>query len=173
MRYLVYQEEIGASGNHHFQGYLEMDRPVRHTHFYPLLQRANFDVARGTGAQNRTYCTKEETRISGPYEIGALGGGQGKRSDLLGLRDAVRTGKRGRDLYDDDTVAVAAIKYPRGVERMAEAYTPAVRRDNVTVTLHFGPAGTGKSTCCESDDAFKYDGASGGFWLDYQGETKV
>lgn len=172
MKYLVFQEEMGESGNHHLQGYLEMDRPVRHTHFYPLLRRANFEKAYGTGAQNRTYCTKEETRMSGPFEIGTLSGGQGSRSDILALRDAVKSGKRGRELYDDDAVAGSAIKYGRGVVDMVNAYAPRVSRDDLCVTFHFGPAGTGKTFCCDSGDAYYFDG-NNGFWNGYQGEKKV
>jgi len=171
MRYLIFQEEIGDSGTYHLQGYIEMNSPVRFTAFHPLLERAHFEVAMGTPQQCSDYCSKEDSRVGGPYIFGTLTK-QGQRSDVLSLRDAVKSGKRGRDLFDDDTTAVAAIKYTRGVERMVDAYTPKIGRDNISVTFHFGPAGTGKTRCCHTDDAYYFDG-NNGFWNGYQGETKA
>lgn len=171
-RYLVFQEEMGASGNHHLQGYIEMPSPCRHTKFRDILPGAHWEVARGTGQQCKDYCTKADTRISGPYEVGTMAT-QGQRSDILSLRDAVKSGKRGRELYDDDSVAGAAIRYGRGVDKMVDAYTDPVRRESTSVTFHFGPAGTGKSHCCASSDAYLFDGNAGDFWLLYKGQTKV
>lgn len=92
---------------------------------------------------------------------------------MLSLRDAVRSGKRGRELFDDDSVCGAAIKFGRGVDRMVAVYEPAVERGDIEVTLHYGPPGTGKTFCCDSEDAYYYDGDSNGFWNGYEGQSKV
>jgi len=170
-RYLVFQEE--TVNQRHWQGYVEMDKPVRFSHFSTWLPGAHWEKARGDGKANKEYCTKEESRTAGPWEFGVLGRGSGSRTDILSLRDAIKSGKRGVGLYDDDVVCGPAVKYGRGVEQMVAAYTVPVPRPDVVVTLHFGPAGTGKTHCCHSADAYFYDGNANGFWNGYKGESKV
>ena len=99
--------------------------------------------------------------------------GSGARTDLLHLRDAVRDGKRGRQLFDDDTLAGSAIKYQRGIAALVEAYSEPQMRGDLRVVLHYGPPNTGKTHCCHSPDAYYFDGEGGGFWIGYKGETKV
>lgn len=170
-RYVVFQEE--TVNQRHWQGYIEMPAPVRFSKFATYFPGAHWEVAHGTGVQCKEYCTKEESRTAGPWEFGVLGKGAGSRSDLLALRDAVKSGKRGIELFDDDGTAASAIKYGRGVEQMVAAYTVPVARPDVVVTLHFGPPGTGKTYCCHSADAYFYDGNANGFWNGYTGQKKV
>lgn len=167
----MYQVEIGESGTRHFQGYIEMSKPCRPSKFKEL-KGAHFEKAQGTPEQCKDYCTKEDTRAEGPFEFGEISEGQGQRSDLISLRDAVRDGRRGRELFDDDAIASAAIRYGRGVESMARAYQSAVRRDNIHVVFHYGPPGVGKSHCAYEDGCYLLSAANG-FWLNYKGESHV
>jgi len=137
---MVYQEEVGEEGTHHLQGYLEFPKPVRRAHIAKTLDGAFIEKAKGTPDECDAYCTKVDTRVGEPCRFGVRSS-QGKRCDLLALRDAVRAGKRGRDLFEDDGVCSAAIKYPRGVDKLGEAYDPPVSREDVHVTLHYGPPG--------------------------------
>lgn len=145
-----------------------MPRPVRFTHFKGL-ERARFAFAKGTAEQNTNYCSKEDTRTGGPYVFGEPSKGPGERTDILALRDAVRDGKRGRELFDADGTCGPAVKYSRGVGEMVAAYTPTPDRSDVSVTLHFGGAGMGKTHCCVEESAYLFDGDSGGFWIGYTG----
>jgi len=175
-RYAIYQEELGEETHtHHLQGYIEMDRPVRFSHFNKWLEGAHFEKAQGTGEQCTDYCSKEDTRVDGtePFVFGELGRGQGSRSDIVALRDAIKSGKRGRDLYDDDGLVGPAVRYGRGLEQMAAAYSTAESRPDLVVTLHYGPPGTGKTYCCHSPDAYFFDGNANGFWNGYKSEHKV
>jgi hypothetical protein len=175
-RYLVFQVEQGEKTFvTHLQGYIEMPKPVRFTHFHPALEGANFGIPNGTGAQNRAYCTKEATRMDGPYEFGTMSGGSGQRTDLLALRDAVKSGKRGRELFDDDGICASAIKYSRGVEKLVESYSTPLPRDDIRVVLHFGPANVGKTHCCYQSDpgAYFFDGGAGDFFIGYKGEESA
>lgn len=139
MRYLVYQEEVGESGTHHFQGYIEMPRPVRFTHFRNL-ERAHFEPARGTPDECIEYCTKEDTRVGVPFTYGEPSR-QGKRSDLIDLRNAIIAGRTDRELLLDDQLATVALRYSRGVQFARTALDVALPRDDVVVKLHYGPAG--------------------------------
>jgi len=94
----------------------------------------------GNSDQCEAYCTKDDTRVGGPYRFGTRSGGQGARNDIINLRNAIREGKRGRELYDDPKTLVAAVKYSRGVTDMLTAYSPAVSREDIQVTFHYGPS---------------------------------
>ena len=173
-KYLVFQEEMGEQGNHHFQGYIEMPKTVRFSHFREWMDGAHFKPAKGTSDDNEKYCTKvdDPTYLDGPWRYGVRSQGQGSRTDLLALRDAVKGGKRGRELFDDDEIASQAIKYGRGVESMVRAYSTALPRDDIRVVFHFGPPGTGKTWCCHQPNAYMAKIVNG-FWLNYKGESHV
>lgn len=158
--YLVFQLEMGASGTPHLQGYVQVPAPCRFSKFKGL-EGAHFEKARGSPQQNKDYCTKEDTRLEGPFEYGVMRAGQGQRSDVLRLRDAIKSGKRGLELYEDDETCGPAVRYARGVAELCTAYAPRPDRSEVVVTFHYGPAGTGKTRCCMSDDAYFYDGMCG------------
>lgn len=172
----MFQEEVGESGTYHWQGYVEMTRPVRPTHFKKTcLEGAHIEIARAPDAAD-DYAQKDETRVGGPYIFGVRATGQGQRSDLIALRDAVRDGKRGRALFDDDALAGSCIKFSRGLSAMESAYAPPpMRREHIRVVLHFGPPGTGKSHCAACDGAYYFDGDanSNGFWLGYTGQSTL
>ena len=88
------------------------------------------------------------------------------------MRDAVKSGKRDRDIMEDDGLCNTACKYPRGLELMRRVYTSPPERTDVNVTFHFGPAGTGKTRCCHDLHAYYFDG-NNGFWNGYTGQKKI
>lgn len=72
MGYLIYSEEIGDAGNVHFQGYVEFRVKKRLTALKKMSEfdGAHWEVAKGTAAENREYCSKSDTHLCGPYEWG-------------------------------------------------------------------------------------------------------
>lgn len=84
--YVVYQEEVAPdTGTVHFQGYAQFSARKRLSQVRKYVPGAHWEIARGTPEQNRTYCTKAESRRPGtaPVEYGTIeSSGQGKRSDL-------------------------------------------------------------------------------------------
>ena len=62
VQYLIVQSELGASGTRHLQGFLVLRE--RHTLLWLkkyISPRAHWEVARGTDAQCKAYCSKEDT----------------------------------------------------------------------------------------------------------------
>lgn len=137
------------------------------------MTHAHLEQALGTPEQCIEYCSKEDTRTGGPYAFGhRVASQQGKRNDIVALRDAIKAGKRSTEIFDDDCLVVPAVKYIRGMEKMIASYEKAPDRTDIKVTLHYGPAGTGKTRCCHSEDAYYFDG-NNGFWNGYNNQRKV
>lgn len=89
--YCCWQVEAGEEGTAHIQAYVCMGKKKRMSSLKNWLQRAHFEVARGSPLQNKVYCSKEEGRIEGPWEYGELPGGAGSRTDLKAFRETVLT----------------------------------------------------------------------------------
>lgn len=92
MCYAVLQlEECPTTSRLHFQGYVEFKTRVAFDRCKKLLQSdsVNIRVADGSSEHNTTYCTKEETRVDGPWIFGETLGlqGQGARTDIQKFLD--------------------------------------------------------------------------------------
>ena len=91
--YAVFQLEEGKNGTPHYQGYVAFKKKKRLTAIEHLLRGAgHWEISLGSPTQNRDYCTKDDGRIGDFSEIGTLPGGQGARSDLVGLHSALKDG---------------------------------------------------------------------------------
>lgn len=109
-RYSIAQVERGEeSGRIHIQGYSEWATPIRLITVLtriPCLLGSHFELPNGNRTQCRDYCRKARTQVSEPVEVGDWdAGGQGHRSDMDGLLEAVREGKSDHDI---------AMEYPKG-----------------------------------------------------------
>nr|QKV51131.1 putative replication associated protein [Crucivirus sp.] len=104
---------------------------------------AHFEKAR-VPDKSITYCTKEDTRVLGPFFSPNFKAslGRGKRSDLEGIQDDV-------DTLPLDVVAKnhfgAFVKYHRGIVAYKALHDKAVARPDHVVMCLMGPPGTGKS----------------------------
>lgn len=78
---VVQKEKCPDSGREHFQGYLQLLAPSRLNAVKKILNEdtAHLEVRKGTPQQAWDYCTKEESRVDGPWTFGDRPAGQGKR----------------------------------------------------------------------------------------------
>ncbi len=145
MNYLVYQEEFGAEGTYHLQGYCEFKNPTALSTVKTLLGGAtvHIEARRGTAAEAAAYCKKEDTRAPGSelFEEGTISQPSGKRNDLVAFKDDVLAGKRKRDLLEDHLSTLA--RYPKLYDTI-NSKRPE-REETVEVTLLIGPTGLGKT----------------------------
>lgn len=144
VKYAVWQLEAGENGTPHYQGYVEFKRSKRLTAAKSLIgQNAHVEPRRGTREQARDYCKKEEGRLDGPWEFGDFGkGGQGKRSDLIEVVEAIKLGKRESELAS--AFPIQYIKYSTGIKRLKVALQPP-RDWKTNVIIHYGKPGSGKT----------------------------
>lgn len=141
--YLVWQLEEGEEGTQHIQGYVELEKRMRLTGVKKLLKRAHFERRRGTSKQASDYCKKEDTRIDGPFEFGHLSvPEQGKRNDLLALKEDIDNGKPLIDLWNDNFNTM--VKYYKIVPIYLSTKI-APRQFKTCVHVHWGESRTGKS----------------------------
>jgi len=111
VRYAIFQLEEGEAGTPHYQGYVEYTSPQRFSYFHTNVTPCHCEKRRGTRAQARDYCRKEDSRKDGPWEVGQWrAGGSGSRNDLHGIVDACKTGSLKR----------VAEEHPEGILRYSK-----------------------------------------------------
>lgn len=89
----VQQEKCPDTGREHFQGFVQLVKPMRLMSIKSLLKcdSAHLERTKGSPIQAWDYCTKEETRIGGPWTYGDKPGGQGKRQVLYVIHTQVHS----------------------------------------------------------------------------------
>lgn len=154
--YLVFQKEEGENKTPHMQGYIKFKTDKRFElvkKYFKVVGQPHIVQAKGNPLQNRDYCTKTEGRIAGPWEKGVFsttGKGQGHRTDLDAIADAVKEGQSISDIARDNSVAY--IKYYKGIEALKQMVQPVKPRQTAPiVTVYYGPSGTGKSHRAEAE----------------------
>lgn len=151
LRFVLGQfERCPQTGRVHFQGYLETSSRVRFStlrrHLEPL--HPHLDIRAGTFAQAEAYVTKESSRIPGVAVVRRgtpAHPGQGSRTDLAELVNAVQEGTSRADLYI--RFPRQMLQWSRGVERMLSYFTPVRDFTDPTMEVHvlFGTPGSGKT----------------------------
>lgn len=111
--FAVWQKEVGAvCGTPHIHATLIHKNAVSFNKVKATHPRADIQRVKKTAAAIK-YCSKEDTRVSGPWERGErpTGHGKGKRTDLEEARDAIEDGADDNYMKDHHIHVVA--KYPR------------------------------------------------------------
>lgn len=164
--FVVFQEEeCPDTQRRHFQGYIEFKHTVRYSKLKNLLGRTvHCERRRGTQQQAIAYCSKDDTRVAGPFTWGTPAPGKGARQDLVAFRDDIRSGKRIRDLVEDHPSLCA--KYPKFID-MVRRSLPRSEFIKREVILCVGPPGCGKTRFAIDTypDVFATP-LGGGMWMD-------
>jgi len=147
--YGCYAHERGESGTPHLQGYFQLGNSMTLTaiksRWGEALQRAHLEVARGTGGQNRAYCSKQCNDNNPLHEWGTppKGNGQGGAGDtLLPLCEALVAGQsmKAVSLLNLSTY----VRNYRGLERLQHLHAPARVGFSKVFWCH-GPTRSGKT----------------------------
>lgn len=170
-KFLVYQLEEGEEGTPHYQGYVCFTSNQRISALKRKYSgRAHWEVRQGTHTEAYEYCTKEDTRIEGPWEYGDPPENQGQRTDLETLREMIEEGASDREL------AVANfgswVRYNRSFSQYRLICKPP-RDYKTVVTVIFGPTGTGKSRHLAENYPNAYWKPNSRWWDGYNGQEHV
>jgi len=165
--YLVYGLEEEEDSQRHFQGYTYFKHGKTVTAFKKLaaFKRAHLEMANGTAAQNRVYCTGQGQF----WEYGVMPT-QGKRTDLTRIYEAVEDGSNIRDIlrhqpnFQGIQVALKTLEY----------IEPA-RNEETKVYWYWGSTGVGKTRRAIAElggDYYLHSGTDR-WWPGYDGHKNV
>lgn len=106
--YLCFGKETGKEGTPHLQGYVQLSTKKTLASVKKLIPRAHLEVAKGSPAQNKLYCSKE-----GDFREYGSETCKGTRNDLESAKEAIRSGATLKQLREEHSEVMA--KYPRFV----------------------------------------------------------
>lgn len=170
----VFQRERGVTGaTEHLQMYIECTAAVRFTQISAFfLGRAHCELARKPKAACIKYCSKEETRVSGPYTVGDMTISQGKRTDLKEAADMVIAGKPLRDVARAKPETF--VQFSTGLYRLQRELGQGAHPTHMPRTnwLFYGPTRCGKSWKARADCPKAYVKTPDQWFEFYDGETE-
>jgi hypothetical protein len=156
-KYIVFQQERGAAGTPHLQGYAQRAGPTELSTWKVLLSsRVHIEGAHSSPAKNREYCTKDADRIPGTliYEKGEIPV-PGERNDLSAIVAAAKdTSLSMRDIVELD--GVGFLRHFKGLAAVRALYSEQ-RKEKTKVYWFYGSTGLGKSHLI-------HELAPGAFW---------
>ena len=154
VRFVVWQLEKGEQGTPHYQGYVELETQQRLSACKKINARAAWFIRNGTQQQAIDYCTKSDTRVEGPWELGEKGKGQGKRSDLDHVGELIKEGSSIQEVADE--YPALYMQYGRGMRDLQQVLQSHYNHDEVRGIWYWGAPGNGKSHTARAEhpDAF-------------------
>jgi len=154
LKYAIYQYEKGENGTYHTQGFIIYKNNKRFKNVKQDFPTGRVREPNGSNIQNRDYCTKKDTRIAGPWEIGEFSEMR-SRNDIVQFFEALKLGASNILLKSMFPVLYSQYS-PDKIEKfrqdeLKEVYGQKFR--NVKVTYIYGKPRTGKTSYVYS----KYD----------------
>lgn len=173
IKYGVGQIEKGS--HYHFQFYLQFNKQTYLTALKKVNDKAHWEMARGKPDQNKAYCTKEDTRVRGPWEVGRAVG-MGHRSDLENATRIIQEGGSPKDVAD--VLPSVIVRYGRGIRELYRLTNDRGDRkfgdEGPEVWIFWGEPGTGKSRRAFETWPDAYRKLSADKWWDgYEGQETV
>lgn len=146
-KYYCFQRERGEKEHtEHIQLYLVFSIGKRFNTIKTYFERAHIEKARGSNVQCRDYCSKSDTRISGPFEDGEFAE-QRARTDITNLYEMIDAGASDfeiRTAYPSLYSKMSRFIEEERQKSLSRKFSE-IERD-VKVTYIYGPPGSGKST---------------------------
>lgn len=156
------EEKWEPTGTPHLQGYFQLSKSSRQSAVKKLLPGAHFEIAQGTVAQNKEYCTKE--RNYKEYGTASLGANERRHCNK---EEACRNILKG---HQQKTPTQNLIElYPHYHKEVFALSTNRPNRTSKPKVLYiYGPTGKGKShnteeACIKSGQSY-YFKPSGTKW---------
>lgn len=148
--YVVCQlERAPATGQLHIQGYIHFPQPKTMSGVKKFCSNEQLHLEKpgGSPAQNKTYCTKEDTRVDGtePFEHGELPQ-QGKRTDIATFVSELTASSGSLDASNPEHLQHVLLR-PSGVRALQQLLAVPARPASTPpqVFVLWGAPGTGKS----------------------------
>ena len=146
-KYAVFQLEQGENETPHIQAGIIFEAGKRFYTMKKYFPTAHIESAKGTNAEVRAYCTKEDGRLAEPVEIGKFSEMR-SRNDIEDFLELVKMGVSNATIKKLFPVLYTQFG-PEKIERfrqdeLKEEYGKTTR--DITVTFIYGPARLGKTS---------------------------
>lgn len=168
--YVVWQREEGASRTPHLQGFVYLPARMRLSGVKRLNDRAHWEPARGTPEQNKVYCTKADTRVSGPWELGVMPVPSGVMEQDR-WKKARELASTGHVESIDDKLYICHYGALKRIEKDHPLKLDQI--PSLPGRWYFGPSGTGKSSTARKEYPDAYIKTANKWWDGYRGEESV
>jgi len=159
----IFQLEKGDAGTPHLQGYLVLKPNPKNKNGYTLkwlkdnvCPFTHWEPRRGTHEQAVAYCSKEATRVEGPWTHGewiendpavkAKAGSKGgavNGSKILAIKRKIDDGVDESELYEQHFGEM--LRYAKAFDRYKMVKKEKFRKWQTKAFVFYGPSGTGKS----------------------------
>lgn len=180
LKYAIFQRERGEkTGTIHFQFFVDFKSPVRFTKVKSTLPYgSHFKPMISTKTRCSNYCSKDDTRVSGPYEVGELIE-ERQRTDLdraIKLIDDGFSLSDVEEMFPKQSFMYSRLFKDRFWSRLNKLFGNSAR--NIEVTFIYGPPGTGKTTYVNSqveslEDVFRVDDYGPYWFTGYFGQNVI
>lgn len=165
--YSAYQKEVGESGTPHIQGCIKFPSNKTLTAVKKLLPEAHWEITHDIKAASK-YCTKEDTRVEGPYTTGIL---PLKRNSKTDWDDVLTKAKTGRIDEIPADIQVRCHHQLMSIAKNNPMPVPEISElDNKWL---WGKTGTGKSRQARQENPGAYVKSYNKWWDGYTDETSV
>lgn len=147
-RYTCWQVELGEKEHTlHIQMYINFDNPKDFKTVKKYFPTAHFEEARGTAKDCKDYCSKEDTRVRGPYEEGTFTE-ERARTDYIGFFEMIKQGASNLEIKEAYPSLYMRERNKIDVYRQDELHNEydLKLRTDLEVTYIYGAGGTGKSS---------------------------
>lgn len=166
-RYLIFGHEVApTTGTPHLQGYIYYKNQRTVSAIIKKLKGIHLEASHGSPAQNHQYCSKD-----GKYEEYGTPPRQGTRSDIVEVRDAIKSSPSVRQMINDGHVSnLQCLKLAETLMK----YYEQPRTEKPHVRWYYGATGTGKSKTAYEELPDAYTCMSTNRWFEgYDGHTQV
>ena len=146
-KYSMFQREEGEKKHTpHIQMLLIFTVGKRFSTIQNYFPKAHIEEVKGTNAQARAYCSKQETRIEGPIEIGNFAE-ERSRTDISNFLELIHLNTSHKEL--ESLYPALYSKMCRNIDYIKEKgredeYKEKLR--DIEVTYLYGPPGVGKTS---------------------------
>ncbi len=177
-KYCIFQLEKGEEEKTpHIQMFISFSSPKYFSTIKNYFPTAHIESAKGSNSQCRGYCSKTETRVDGPYELGTFSE-IGSRSDVKDFLELVKAG-----VDKESLSALNPSLYLREINKidairqnyLYETYKKQER--DIHVTYIYGPPRSGKTSYVKNKYGFgnfyRVTNYNSSAFEDYDGEDVV
>lgn len=142
------EERSEKNGELHHHAWIQFNKQISYSTVKKLLgqKQAHIEPRLGNVQQAMDYCDKPYTKTNGckPVLVWGTVPKQGKRTDLLEMRNHFESGGKIKAALLDDRLAPTVIRHCNAA-RMLKMYFSIPRSELTELHIFYGPTGTGKS----------------------------